>query len=401
MLNKKANSEINSGKRIAIAASIAGIKRAENFPEWLLAKYFAENQREVILFCYPISGDEEPLIHKGIKVMPYKRRAGISFKLMLDLFLLRKDIEAVYLFQIRTDINWIFCLLKKLGLLKSKIVFILNGIFHDEYIVRDRDFPFRYTHSYENLIFHFKDFIKNPSIRQWRNYIFHLPFKVADAVVAWGEYERKAIIEKINPDIRNIFLKHPVDVKIERKEQEDRNYNLLYIGQIKERKGWDTAVKTVKILKDKYPKVKLIFVTYDSARLEKLKEFISREGVSEYIEIKLKVSDTEKWELYRKCSILVFPTRYEGFGLPVVEAMMKGCAVVVSNAPAVNEIVKHEVNGLIAGYEDPEGMAEQISRLLDSDELTQRIVNNGYKTAAEYDYKKCCKELERFVDDIQ
>jgi len=392
---------MNNNKKIAIVASIAGVRRAENFPEWLLARFFAENQKEVLLFCYPISMDEEPLNFEGIKVMPYKRLAGISFKLMLDIFLLRKDIKSIYLFQIRTDINWIFCIFKKLGLLKSKIIFIPNGIFHDEYIVKDRDFPFRYPHSFKNVIFSFKDFIRNPSIQQWRNYIFHMPFKAADVIVSWGGYERKEIVEKMGIDKKNIFLNHPVNVKIERREIKNDNYNLLYIGQIKERKGWDIAVKTIKILKDKYPKIKLLFVTYDTARLNKLKELILQEGVQDYIEMKLKVSDTEKWDLYKKCSILVFPTRYEGFGLPVVEAMMKGCAVVVSDAPAVNEIVKHEINGLIAKYENPEDAAAQVSRLLDSVELRQSVVKNGYDTAMEYDYHKCCNELERFVNDIQ
>ena len=391
----------DSSKKIAIAASIAGIRRTENFPEWLLARYFAESQKEVLLFCYPIPNNEEPLNFKGIKVMPYKRLAGISLKLMLDIFLLRKEIQSIYLFQIRTDINWIFCLLKKLGLIKAKITFIPNGIFHDEYIVKDRNFPFRYPHTFENIIFSFKDFIKSPSIKQWRNYIFHMPFKSADVIVAWGEYERKEIVEKMGINSKNIFLHHPVDVKSERRELENDNYNLLYIGQIKERKGWDIAIKAVKLLKNKYPRIKLLFVTYDVARLNRLKELIIKEGVQNYIEIRLKVSDAEKWDLYKKCSVLVFPTRYEGFGLPVVEAMIKGCGVVVSDAPAVNEIVKHEVNGLIAKYENPEDIAEQVSRLLDSVELRRRIVNNGYETAMEYDYNKCCYELERFVNDIQ
>lgn len=391
---------VNKNKKIVISASIAGIKRAENFPEWCLAKYFAENQREVILFCYPAK-DEEPLIHKGIKVMQYKRLAGISLKLMLDIFLLRRDIEAIYLFQIRTDINWVFCVLKKLRLIKSKIIFIPNGIFHDEYIVKDRDFPFRYPHSYKNIIFNFKDFIKKPSIKQWRNYIFHMPFKAADAVIAWGEYERKEIVENMRIDSKSIFLHHPVNVKVERRKTENSSYNLLYIGQIKKRKGWDIAIKAVKLLKEEYPKIKLIFVTYDSVRLNSLKELISREDAQDYIDIRLRIKDTEKWDLYKKCSVLVFPTRYEGFGLPVIEAMMKGCAVVASDSPAVNEIVKHEENGLIAKYESPEDTAQQVARLLDSVELRQRIISNAYETALEYDYKKCCKQLEMFVNDIQ
>ena len=64
--------------------------------------------------------------------------------------------------------------------------------------------------------------------------------------------------------------------------------------------------------------------------------------------------------LLRRAACLVYPTRYESFGLPPLEAMVAGCPVVSTDMPVVREMIRSGANGLLAPPEDPPGLAAAI-----------------------------------------
>lgn len=88
------------------------------------------------------------------------------------------------------------------------------------------------------------------------------------------------------------------------------------------------------------------------------------------------VSDSEKLWLYRNALLFVFPTAYEGFGLPVVEAMQNGCPVISYNNSSITEIAGNAVALVPTG--DIATLSETISSVLDDDKLRNRLIENGY-----------------------
>jgi glycosyltransferase involved in cell wall biosynthesis len=108
-----------------------------------------------------------------------------------------------------------------------------------------------------------------------------------------------------------------------------------------------------------------------------------------------RVSDAELRALYENALCLIFPSRYEGFGLPPLEAMTCGCPLVAAHAGAVPEVC-----GEAALWFDPlrpETLVEALERLLDEEGLAAGMRDAGLKRAAHYTWEKAALALLALV----
>jgi glycosyltransferase involved in cell wall biosynthesis len=113
----------------------------------------------------------------------------------------------------------------------------------------------------------------------------------------------------------------------------------------------------------------------------------------EGVEARGRVSDAELADLYRSAACLVFPSLYEGFGLPPLEAMACGCPVAVARATSLPEVC-----GNAAEYFDPldaEAMAAAILRAMDG-----RHVERGLARAAEFTWERCAHAHDGVYRDL-
>ncbi len=99
------------------------------------------------------------------------------------------------------------------------------------------------------------------------------------------------------------------------------------------------------------------------------------------------VSDDLLDGLYRRAVALVMPSRTEGFGLPALEAMARGCPVVVSGAGSLPEVVGDA--GVIVPPEDPDSLAGVLAELLGDEERRQTLAAAGRRRAAEFTWAAC------------
>ncbi len=103
------------------------------------------------------------------------------------------------------------------------------------------------------------------------------------------------------------------------------------------------------------------------------------------------VSDAELAALYKSASVLLFPSLYEGFGMPVREAQAAGCPVVCSTAASLPEVAGHAA--LMADPKDEEGLAAHCRTLLSDDALRSHLVEKGKAFATAF-------TMERFGADL-
>ena len=97
---------------------------------------------------------------------------------------------------------------------------------------------------------------------------------------------------------------------------------------------------------------------------------------------------------YTAADIFVVPSRYETFGLVIVEAMACGVPVVTTDVYGPKEIIKHNYDGIAVPPDDVDALAVAVETLLKDDELRERIAENALKTVQErYDIRHHAKHL--------
>jgi glycosyltransferase involved in cell wall biosynthesis len=111
------------------------------------------------------------------------------------------------------------------------------------------------------------------------------------------------------------------------------------------------------------------------------------------------LEDTDLPALYRQAAVLAFPSLYEGFGLPPLEAMACGTPVVASAASSVPEVVGDA--GLLVDPLDVSAWTEALSRALDDPSLREPLRRAGLLRAAEFTWPRAAQHWRSVVESLQ
>lgn len=172
----------------------------------------------------------------------------------------------------------------------------------------------------------------------------------------------------------------------------------LFVGNLKPNKNLSTLVKAFRLVMGAIPH-RLIIV----GKAENMK-FVDQSAVGEAGELDSRVhlageiSDQRLVEYYRGAEALVFPSLYEGFGLPPLEAMSLGCPVLCSNASSLPEIA-----GDAALYFDPRDtsdLAAKLLRITQAPELRSHLVQRGLDRVGMFSYKTCARQTADVLNSI-
>jgi glycosyltransferase involved in cell wall biosynthesis len=109
------------------------------------------------------------------------------------------------------------------------------------------------------------------------------------------------------------------------------------------------------------------------------------------------VADADRASLYVNAVAFVFPSLYEGFGLPILEAMAFGTPIISSTAAALPEIVGNA--GLLVDPFDVNGFALAMRRLLDDSALRESLIARGYRRVTEFTWDRCAAVVEAAFND--
>jgi len=167
----------------------------------------------------------------------------------------------------------------------------------------------------------------------------------------------------------------------------EKDQFILYTGRISPMKNIAGIFKAFARIKDKIPH-KLVIVGEEKSEIEKEIHAgrLSKEEVeNKRIIFKGHIPDGELQALMKQASLLIFPSLYEGFGLPPLEAMACGCPVVVSNAASLPEVC-----GSAAYYVDPyriESITEGMYRVLTNRRLRKYLIHKGFTRAKLYSWE--------------
>ena len=111
------------------------------------------------------------------------------------------------------------------------------------------------------------------------------------------------------------------------------------------------------------------------------------------------VDDADLPAMYRNAVLFAFPSLYEGFGLPVLEAMACGVPVVCSNASSLPEVAGDAA--LLVNPHDTNELAEAMARVLEDADLRQAMVARGLAQAAQFTWERAARQLLAAFDGIR
>lgn len=267
------------------------------------------------------------------------------------------------------------------------------GPLHDQYLSRNRDYPLDTEPLYHNIIWSRRE-ILNRAARDGRvkrhveNYFMHYPAHHANAVIACSEHERGIWANlHIESETIPLWVDAPYisSLRGETYTQEFARPVILFVGQFKYRKGFDVLARAMPLVLEQFPHATFLFVGHSPIHRRDLEAIARENGTFEHLQIIERVSEEDKVRLYNSADVSVLPTRYEGFGLPPLEAMAAGCPVVASDIPVVDEVVRHNENGLLTPRDNPQLLAEAITRVLRDDALRASLIANGFETLKRFD----------------
>jgi len=176
---------------------------------------------------------------------------------------------------------------------------------------------------------------------------------------------------------------------------------ILSVGDLQPRKNHIGLIRGFARLARAYPQLKhsLVLAGKPTWFADRVREAVRDSGVGDRIQLFGFVSDDDLLQLYNACDVMVFPSFYEGFGLPALEAMACGRAVACSNTTALPEVVDSAAI-LFDPYRVDE-IARAITDLLLDAELRTRMERLGLQRAAHFSWQRTAERtLEVFRDVV-
>ncbi len=162
---------------------------------------------------------------------------------------------------------------------------------------------------------------------------------------------------------------------------------LLHVGHRGGYKGGSTLFEAFALLKDDFPRLSLVLAGGGALTRDELRALADLRIADRVIQEQ--VPDSRMPSAYANARIFILPSEYEGFGLPVLEAMACGAPALLCEASSLPE-----VGGSAAEFfppRDPGGLARGVSRLLTDDELRQRNIGQGIIRATQFSWKESAR----------
>ncbi len=216
----------------------------------------------------------------------------------------------------------------------------------------------------------------------------------SDRLISISEFTKQTLVQKYNVDPAKITTIYFAPQKIEEGDADVAlpDEYLFYPAAIWPHKNHKVLIHAFALLAEQFPKLHLVFagLVKNKELYTELKSIIQNNGLSERVLFLEYIFGAKLARVFRGAKIMVFPSSFEGFGIPLVESFMYGVPVIASDNTSITEIVADA--GVLFRSGDTKMLADSITRVLTDDSLRQELIRKGYERAKEFSWQRAAQQ---------
>ncbi len=261
-------------------------------------------------------------------------------------------------------------------------------------------------------------FLSTTDYRGWKYKLYNEIFKIfgktvskkAKAIITDSEYSKKDIIEILGVAEKKINV-IPLGISKEYKPIRDINsienikktYGIIgryifYVGNFKPHKNLRRVIEAYAGINKEFSDVKLVLGGKRDKFVPLLEEQVNNLGIGDSVIFTDFIKDEDLPYFYSGAEVFIYPSLYEGFGLPVLEAMACGTPVICSNTTSLPEVVGDI--GMLINPEDVKNISSAIITLLKADKLREDLRKKGLERAKEFTVEKYSLKILSLIESI-
>ena len=235
--------------------------------------------------------------------------------------------------------------------------------------------------------------------------------KKSDAIITVSEFSKMDILKYFDYDPSKIFVTHlatnkifkPMNINYCKAIVKERcgivDDFILYLGGFSDRKNIKGLIKAYAAAKKDFIKyTKLLIIGNPREQQDSISSLISQLHIENDVVFAGFVKEDELPIFYNAAIAFVYPSFYEGFGLPPLEAMSCGTPVITSNLTSIPEIVGDAA--MLINPHNINGLRDSLIKLLSEPKIYDVLVNKGLKRASEFSWLKTAKETLNVYETI-
>ncbi len=165
---------------------------------------------------------------------------------------------------------------------------------------------------------------------------------------------------------------------------------MLFVGSIIERKNLLNLIKAIELLPETI-KLPLVVVGKGNSYLKKVNAYIKGKKLEERIVFAPQVSYKDLPALYQKASVFIYPSVYEGFGIPVIEALWSKTPVITSNCSSMPEAAGN--GAFLCNPKEPASIAEGIVKIIKDKNYAQELIEKGSEHIKNFENEVVTKQV--------
>ena len=167
---------------------------------------------------------------------------------------------------------------------------------------------------------------------------------------------------------------------------------ILFVGTLEPRKNLMHLLEAYSLMRKRRPEApRLVLAGAMGWRSENLRDRLEKLGEDDGVEVLGYVDESRLEYLYAHALALICPSKYEGFGMPILEAMAAGCPVICSNLPVFDEVTGGEA--LFCEQSDPEDIASAMERVIGDSALRAKLSRGGRIQARRFTWERTGTQL--------